>query len=68
MSGIIDVKKPQIFIYSRRVWDYKHGNFNQFKSDLKNLNLDYILDNAVNDPTKKLSDDIIEAARKKYPL
>ena len=29
--------------------------------------MDYILDNAVNDPAKKLSDDIIEAAGKNIP-
>lgn len=67
VSGIIEVKQSKKIIYSRRVWDYKHGHFNQFKSDLNNLNFDYILDNAVNDSASKLNDDIIEAAEKNSP-
>ena len=68
VSGILNLQKPIMKTYKRKIWDFEKGNYNQYCNELSQIDWDtLIIDPDLNDGVSNVTQTILDTATRNIP-
>jgi len=68
VSGVLNLQKTRNKTFKRKVWDYKHGNYELYREDITSTDWDSLINrNHLNTAVESVTKTIIEIADKHIP-
>ncbi|KAK3085741.1 hypothetical protein FSP39_008065 [Pinctada imbricata] len=65
--AFLNINKPKRLSITRKIWLYKEGDYDAYRNDISNIDIDNIINNDPNESANRITDKILEIASCRIP-